>query len=101
MNKESALQRLITQEYDQLLRRERALLENLRVYLTRLDAPEDDLALLQRSLRQLEEMFLLVVVGEFNAGKTAFLNAMLGDRLLTEGVTPTTSQIHLDRKSVV
>ena len=97
MNKESALQRLITQEYDQLLRRERALLENLRVYLTRLDAPEDDLALLQRSLRQLEEMFLLVVVGEFNAGKTAFLNAMLGDRLLTEGVTPTTSQIHLLR----
>lgn len=91
------MQGLISQEHDQLLRRERKLLENLRVYLARLDAPEDDQALLQRALAQLEELFLLVVVGEFNAGKTAFLNAMLGERLLSEGVTPTTAQIHLLR----
>jgi small GTP-binding protein len=73
------------------------LLEGLRVHLARLDAPDADLALLRSSLQQLEELFLLVVVGEFNAGKTAFLNALLGSRLLTEGVTPTTSQIHLLR----
>jgi small GTP-binding protein len=91
------LQGLISQEHDQLIRRERTLLENLRVYLARLNAPDDDQALLQRTLSQLEELFLLVVVGEFNAGKTAFLNAMLGERLLTEGVTPTTAQIHLLR----
>jgi small GTP-binding protein len=42
-------------------------------------------------------LFLLVVVGEFNAGKTAFLNALLGERLLTEGVLPTTSQIQVLR----
>jgi small GTP-binding protein len=88
---------LISQEHDQLLRRERALLENLRVHLAKLDAPDEDQALLQRSLAQLEELFLLVVAGEFNAGKTAFLNALLGERLLTEGVTPTTAQIHLLR----
>ena len=91
------MQGLISQEHDQLLRRERGLLENLRVFLARLDAPDDDQALLQRALTQLEELFLLVVVGEFNAGKTAFLNAMLGEKLLTEGVTPTTAQIHLLR----
>jgi len=45
----------------------------------------------------MEELFLLVVVGEFNAGKTAFLNALLGEKLLTEGVTPTTSHIHILR----
>jgi small GTP-binding protein len=38
-----------------------------------------------------------VVVGEFNAGKTAFLNAILGQSVLKEGVTPTTSTIHLLR----
>ncbi|MCC6166906.1 MAG: dynamin family protein [Caldilineaceae bacterium] len=91
------MHRLISRDYDQLLRRERTLLENLRVHLARLDAGEEDLHLLQRSLRQLDELFLLVVVGEFNAGKTAFLNALLGNRLLSEGVTPTTSQIHLLR----
>ncbi len=91
------MQRLLTHEQDQLLRQERALLEELRVHLARLDAPEADLDRLKSSLQQLDELFLLVVVGEFNAGKTAFLNALLGDRLLQEGVTPTTSHIHLLR----
>ena len=51
------------------------LLENLRVQLARLDAPEEDLDILRRSMHQLEELFLIVVVGEFNAGKTAFLRS--------------------------
>jgi len=38
---------------------------------------------------------LLVVVGEFNSGKSAIINALLGQRLLKEGVTPTTTQIYL------
>jgi small GTP-binding protein len=97
VDKESPLQRLLTPEQDQLLRQERNLLEELRVHLARLDASEEDLALLKRSLLQLDEFFLLVVVGEFNAGKTAFLNALLGSRLLQEGVTPTTSNIHVLR----
>jgi small GTP-binding protein len=91
------LQRLLSPEQDQLLRQERSLLEELRVQLARLEATEEDLALLKRSLQQMEEFFLLVVVGEFNAGKTAFLNALLGSKLLQEGVTPTTSNIHLLR----
>jgi small GTP-binding protein len=45
-------------------------------------------------LNQLDELFLLVVVGEFNAGKSALINALLGDEVLAEGVTPTTSKIH-------
>ncbi len=89
------MQRILTAHQDKLLRQERQLLEALRVILARLDAPEDDLEQLKRSLNQLDELFLLVVVGEFNAGKTAFLNALLGKRVLREGVTPTTSTIHL------
>jgi len=42
---------------------------------------------------QLALPFLLVVVGEFNAGKSAFINALLGARILEEGVTPTTSRV--------
>ena len=73
------------------------MLEELRLLLARLHAAESDLALLKASAHQMQELFMLVVVGEFNAGKTAFLNAMLGERLLTEGVTPTTSHIHILR----
>lgn len=91
------MQRFLSQEHDQMVRQERSLVEDLRVQLARLDASDDDLELLKRSMQQLDELFLLVVVGEFNAGKTAFLNAMLGSRLLPEGVTPTTANIHLLR----
>jgi len=49
------------------------------------------------SREQLALPFLLVVVGEFNAGKSAFINALLGARVLEEGVTPTTSRIGLIR----
>ena len=46
-------------------------------------------------VRKLEEdRFHLVVVGEFNHGKTTFVNALLGDRVLPVGVTPTTATIH-------
>ncbi len=91
------MQRIFTQDHDQIIRQERSLLEDLRVNLAKLEASDDDLELLKTSLNQLDEFFLLVVVGEFNAGKTAFLNALLGSKLLTEGVTPTTSEIHLIR----
>ncbi len=47
-----------------------------------MDASADDLALMRSVLRQLEELFLLVVVGEFNAGKSTFINAMLGKKYL-------------------
>jgi small GTP-binding protein len=33
------------------------------------------------------------VVGEWNAGKSAFINALLGQKALEEGVTPTTARI--------
>src|SRR4029079_11046502 len=33
--------------------------------------------------------------GEFNAGKSAFINALLGSRVLEEGVTPTTTRVQI------
>src|SRR3954454_21244587 len=56
-----------------------------------------DQAALTASIRQLDELFLVVIVGEFNAGKSAFINALLGQEVLPEGVTPTTATINLLR----
>jgi small GTP-binding protein len=39
----------------------------------------------------------VVVVGEFNAGKSALVNALLGEKVLPEGATPTTSRVTLVR----
>jgi GTPase SAR1 family protein/uncharacterized coiled-coil protein SlyX len=40
------------------------------------------------------DRFHLVVVGEFNHGKSTFVNALLGAHVLPTGVTPTTAVIH-------
>ncbi|MEQ1912514.1 MAG: dynamin family protein, partial [Vicinamibacterales bacterium] len=73
----------------------RELLATLRDTLTRFGASPDDQAALAASMRQLDALFLVVIVGEFNAGKSAFINALLGQALVPEGVTPTTAQIHV------
>ena len=72
---------------------ERRLLGELREWLSRLEADETHRGALAASLDQLDEPFLLVVVGEWNAGKSAFINALLGQRAVDEGVTPTTARI--------
>lgn len=41
-----------------------------------------------------EERAVLVVLGEFNHGKTTFVNALLGGAVLPTGITPTTALIH-------
>lgn len=76
---------------------ERAALRALSDTLSHCDMPAVDLAQLDQAGKDLEEMFLLVVVGEFNAGKSAFINALLGATATEEGVTPTTSAITLIR----
>ncbi len=41
-----------------------------------------------------EERFHLVVLGEFNHGKSTFVNALLGAEVLPAGITPTTATIN-------
>jgi small GTP-binding protein len=77
----------------EVVREERRILNELRASLIRFGASDENLAPLEQSIAQLDELFLLVVVGEFNAGKSAFINALAGSRVMEEGVTPTTAQV--------
>ncbi len=88
---------ILTPSQEDLLKEERRLLGDLRTLLARFNAEKEDLTTLRESLAQLDEFFLLVVVGEFNAGKSAFINALLGQAVLKEGVTPTTTQVNILR----
>ena len=73
----------------------RDLLATLRDTLAEFGAAAEDRQALASSVRQLDELFLIVVVGEFNSGKSAFINALLGRSVVEEGVTPTTAQIQV------
>ena len=53
---------------------------------------------LTEAANDLREMFLMVaIIGEFNAGKSTFVNALIGEPLLPMGITPTTDMIELIR----
>ncbi len=88
---------ILNESQETLLASERDLLNDLRAALVQFGAGDDDEQTLAQSIRQLDDLFLLVVVGEFNAGKSAFINALVGQKILAEGVTPTTTQINILR----
>jgi small GTP-binding protein len=88
---------ILTERQEILLKEERQALSKLHLALTEFGTDQKDAGTLADSIAQLDELFLLVIVGEFNAGKSAFINALVGQKLLQEGVTPTTTQINLLR----
>jgi len=88
---------ILTQAQETLLKRTRNALGRLRDVLNADAVDPAGHAALVESIRQLDELFLLVIAGEFNSGKSAFINALLGQKLQPEGVTPTTDQIYLLR----
>jgi small GTP-binding protein len=86
---------VLTDEQAQFLRQEKEALAEIRLALADIELPREGLATLQQAILQLDELFLLVVVGEFNSGKSALVNALLGENVLAEGATPTTTQVTL------
>jgi small GTP-binding protein len=89
------MRRVLSDAAEERLKEARILLGETRDALTLFGATSADQAALAASIRQLDEFFLLVIVGEFNAGKSAFINALVGDTVLQEGVTPTTATLQL------
>ena len=95
------MRRILGASQEKILADERAALGDLREVLVEVDASVTDRQTLERSIHQLDELFLVVVVGEFNSGKSTLLNALLGGAFLEEGVTPTTETVHLLRFGTV
>ena len=79
------------------LARERALLGRLRALLAETGAEADTLRRLADLAEGLDDLFLLLVVGEFNAGKSSVVNALFGEAVMEEGPVPTTDKITVVR----
>ncbi len=88
---------LLDDRQSELWEAERKQIEQLIDLLRDWETAPEDLEHLQHALQQLDELFLLVVVGEFNSGKSALINALLGKAYLPQGVTPTTDRIYVVR----
>ena len=88
---------MLSNEQMLFLQQEKQQLNIAKRVLSNFNLPEEALNALGEAILQLDELFLIVVVGEYNAGKSALINALLGDHVLEEGVTPTTARVTLVR----
>mgnify|MGYP001005781208 CR=1 FL=1 len=88
---------MLSNEQMLFLQQEKQQLNIAKRILSDFNLPEKALNALGEAILQLDELFLIVVVGEYNAGKSALINALLGDHVLEEGVTPTTARVTLVR----
>lgn len=88
---------ILTGPQAELLNAEKTFFRNLQEVVETFGATPADRQLLAKVTAGLDELFLLVIVGEFNSGKSSFINAMIGAKVLAEGATPTTSQINVLR----
>ena len=84
-----------------LREREIKLISSIAESLIRLDSEgELNRQRLKDAAQDLRDMFFIVsVIGEFNAGKSSFVNALIGEALLPTGIKPTTEYIELIRYS--
>src|SRR5258707_7340287 len=97
---------VVQQQQRELLQEERRIAQELQACLVGFEEADTYSTTLRQVITALDELFLLVVVGEFNAGKSACINALLHANVLDEVVISTTNQVTMlrvgdqDRKSV-
>src|SRR5438874_3195413 len=88
---------VLQEQQRDLLQEERRIASELQACLIGFEGSDTYSITLKQVTTALDELFLLVVVGEFNAGKSACINALLHTNALEEGVIPTTHQVTIVR----
>ncbi|HET7551672.1 MAG TPA: dynamin family protein [Gemmatimonadaceae bacterium] len=91
------MDQLLTRRQAELVAVERTLILRVRDQLSRAEGAREDIERLARLVNEMDELFLLVVAGEYNAGKSTFINALLGDEVFAMGDLPTTREISILR----
>ncbi|MGI9078571.1 MAG: dynamin family protein [Gemmatimonadaceae bacterium] len=89
------MEQVLTRQQGELVALERRLVLRVRDALAKSDGPPADLERLASLVNEMDELFLLVVVGEYNTGKSTFINALLGDEVFAMGDLPTTRAISI------
>src|SRR5919112_854079 len=92
-----SMDQVLTRQQAELVALERRLVLQVRDTLAAAEGSRADLERLVQLMTEMDELFLLVVAGEYNAGKSTFINALLGDEVFAMGDLPTTRAISILR----
>lgn len=83
---------IVTEKYSEIIEETKALLHELQQLIQK--HSEDSLKLkINSAIESLDNLFLIVFMGEFSTGKSSVINALIGEKILNEGITPTTDKI--------
>ena len=91
------VQAILQNQQRRMLQEERRIASQLQACLVGFEGADAYATTLRQVTNALDDLFLLVIVGEFNAGKSACINALLRSEVLEEGVVPTTHQVTIVR----
>lgn len=91
------MEQVLSRQHTELVTLERRLVLQARDALARAEGSRDDVDHLAQLIDEMDELFLLVVAGEYNTGKSTFINALLGDEVFAMGDLPTTRLISILR----
>src|SRR5688500_19286423 len=91
------MEQVLSRQQAELVALERRLVLHARDALQQVEGSRDDVDRLAKLVDEMDELFLLVIVGEYNTGKSTFINALLGDEVFAMGDLPTTRAISILR----
>lgn len=92
-----SFRQIFQQHHSVIIDEEISMLQQLQTVVASIQNNSPDLSLLKDTLSGINDLFLIVVVGEFNSGKSSLINSLLGGNYLKTGVLPTTSKVHVLR----
>ena len=85
-------EQIVDERLRPLIESEKQLLKGLQELATA-GGHTEDARRLSDILAGIDELFLLVIVGEFNSGKSSFINALFGQKARVEGPVPVDDRI--------
>ena len=89
---------IVDERLRQIIESQKELISNL-YDLAVTGEHSEDARRLGETLANIDELFLLVIAGEFNSGKSSFINALFGEKVRVEGPVPVDDRITIMRHS--
>jgi small GTP-binding protein len=91
------VEQVLSRQQGEIVALERRLVLRARDALQQVEGSRGDVDRLAKLVDEMDELFLLVIAGEYNTGKSTFINALLGDEVFAMGDLPTTREIAILR----
>ena len=83
---------IVSDKYTYIIEQTKEVLTDLLVHV-KSNSQEDLKIKLNSAIENLENLFMIVFMGEFSTGKSSIINALIGENILEQGITPTTDKI--------